>query len=194
MIAVLAIDIVFFYIFEALNGSLGLIESQTLKYLLIITLTLILDYARAQTTVQPTGTIPEVFLIGQYEAHYLNLSKKHPAAFMSVYNNNIDQAYKGWSELLMDIEDYALDIHFDIKGVKLWLNVYFNPDGTIAHLAFFPKPNSRNVPQEHLIAFFKSFVRQYHFIDTADKGFQHSASASFPTFFHRTTPETARNN
>jgi hypothetical protein len=165
-----------------------------LKYLLIITLTLILDYSRAQTNVQPTGTLPEVFLIGQYEEQYLELSKKHPEAFLSLFNNDINLAYKSWSDLLMDIEDYALDIQFDIKGVKLWLNVYFNPDGSISNLAFYPKPNSRNIPEEHLVAFFKSFVRQYHFKDTADKGFQHSASASFPTFFHRTTPETARNN
>ncbi len=96
--------------------------------------------------------------------------------------------------MLMDIEDYALELQFDIRGVKLWLNIYFNADGTIANLAYFPKPNSRNVPEEHLTAFFKSFVRQYHFPEQTDQGFQHSASASFPTFFHRTTPETARNN
>jgi hypothetical protein len=138
--------------------------------------------------------LPEVFLIGEYEDHYLELSQQHPKVFMSVFNNDIEQAYKGWSEFLMDVEDYAADVKFDIKGVKLWINLYFNADGTIAHLAFYPKPNSRNVPQEHLIAFFKGFVRQYHFLEKADEGFQHSAGASFPTFFHRTAPETARSN
>jgi len=138
--------------------------------------------------------LPEVFLIGEYEDHYLELSQQHPAVFMSVFKNDIDQAYKGWSEFLMDVEDYATDLNFDIKGVKLWINLYFNPDGTIAHLAFFPKPNSRNIPQEHLVAFFKSFVRQYQFPEQANEGFQHSAGASFPTFFNRTTPVTARGN
>lgn len=94
----------------------------------------------------------------------------------------------------MDVEDYALELNFDLKGVKLWLNIYFNADGTISNLAFFPKPNSRNVPNEQLVAFFKNFIRQYHLIQSTDVGFQHSASASFPTFFHRTNPETARNN
>jgi len=114
--------------------------------------------------------------------------------FMTVYNNDLDQAFKGWSEFLMDIEDYATDLKFDIKGTKLWMNIYFNPDGTISNLAFFPKPNSRNIPEDQLVTFFKNFVRQYRFLETSDKGFQHSASASFPTFFHRTTPETARSN
>jgi hypothetical protein len=164
-----------------------------LKYLVSITLILLLESAHAQSHVQSTG-LPEVFLIGEYEDKYLELSEQHPDMFMTVYKNNLDQAYKGWSEFLMDIEDYATELKFDIKGAKLWMNIYFNPDGTISHLAFFPKPNSRNIPEEQLTAFFKNFVRQYRFLETSDRGFQHSASASFPTFFHRTTPETARNN
>lgn len=103
-------------------------------------------------------------------------------------------AYKGWSELLMDIEDYATDIDFDIKGAKLWLNVYFNADGTIDNLSFYPKPNSRNIEKDHLVAFFRSFIRHYTYPETAEMGFQHSASASFPTFFHRTSPVTAKGN
>jgi len=164
-----------------------------LKYLISITLILILESAHAQSHVQSTG-IPEVFLIGEYEDRYLELSEQHPEMFMTVYNNDLDQAFKGWSEFLMDIEDYATDLKFDIKGTKLWMNIYFNPDGTISNLAFFPKPNSRNIPEDQLVTFFKNFVRQYRFLETSDKGFQHSASASFPTFFHRTTPETARSN
>ncbi len=152
-----------------------------------------MDSAHAQPHVQTPG-LPEVFLIGEYEDYYLSLSQQHPEVFLSVYNNNIDNAFKGWSELLMDIEDFAADAKFDIKGVKLWLNVYFNADGTISNLAFYPKPNSRNIPQDQLVAFFKNFVRQYRFTETYTNGFQHSSGASFPTFFHRTTPETARNN
>ncbi len=167
-----------------------------MKYLIRITFTLFLVSAHLQTYAQTSGTtpLPEVFLIGEYEDQYLSLSDAFPEALMSLYHNNIDLAYKGWSGFMMDVEDYAADLKFDIRGVKLWINIYFNPDGTIAHLAFFPKPNSRNVPEEHLLAFFKNFVRQYHYTETSDKGFQHSASVSFPTFFHRTTPETARSN
>ncbi len=92
----------------------------------------------------------------------------------------------------MDMEDYAAELNFDIKGTRLWINLYFNADGTIEHLAFFPKPNSRNVPVEHLTAFFKNFVGQYQLQVKAEKPFQHSASAGFPTFFHRELQETVK--
>ncbi|HUR31633.1 MAG TPA: hypothetical protein VMZ69_09380 [Saprospiraceae bacterium] len=158
-----------------------------MKYLLIITLIILQDIAFAQS-VSNTGSVPQVFLIGQYEDQYMNLSKQHPAIFISVYNNDIDRAFRGWSEMLMDMEDYATSLNFDIRGVKLWFNIYFNADGSIQHLAFYPKPNSRNVPVEHLTAFFKNFVAQYHLPVKAEKAFQHSASAGFPTFFHRNSP------
>ena len=164
-----------------------------MKYIVLITLTLLLVHAQSQSFAQPSG-LPEVFLIGEHEDQYLNLAQQHQGSFMSLYNNDINLAYKGWSEFLMDVEDYALNIDFDLKGVKLWLNIYFDADGTISNLAFFPKPNSRNVPNEQLVAFFKNFIRQYHLVQNADIGFQHSASASFPTFFHRTNPETAKSN
>ena len=126
-----------------------------MKYLISITLILILESAHAQSHVQSTG-LPAVFLIGEYEDRYLELSEQHPDMFMTVYKNNLDQAYKGWSEFLMDIEDYAADLKFDIKGAKLWMNIYFNPDGTISNLAFFPKPNSRNIPEENRADFAKA--------------------------------------
>lgn len=162
-----------------------------MKYLIVLTLTLFLDHAYGQS-VETTIPVPNVFLIGEHEDQYLALSQQYPATFMSVYHDDIDQAYRSWTNILMDIEDYSNDISFDIKGVKLWINLYFNQDGTIAHLAFFPKPNSRNVPVEHLTAFFKNFVRDYQLQVKAEKGFQHSASAGFPTFFHREIPETAK--
>jgi len=135
-----------------------------------------------------------VFLIGEYEVSYLDLSKAHPAQFISIYENDIDRAYKGWTGCLMDMEDYASQINFDIKGVKVWLNLFFNPDGTISNLAYYLKPNSRNIPEEELTAFFKSFINQYHLPITAEKAFQHSTSASFPTFFQRDNPELAKRN
>jgi hypothetical protein len=150
-----------------------------------------LDNAVAQSNV-PASSVPNVFLIGQFEDQYLALSKEYPVSFLSVYHDDIDRAYRSWTNILMDMEDYAGQINFDIKGIKLWINIYFNQDGTIAHLAFFPKPNSRYVPEEYLTAFFKNFVNDYKLPVKSEKGFQNSASAAFPTFFHRDTPEQAK--
>ena len=150
-------------------------------------------YSYAQSHAQ-VSAVPKVFLIGEYEERYLELSQNHPAQFISVYQNDIDRAYKAWSNCMMDMEDYAAQLNFDLKGVKLCLNLYFNCDGTISNLAFFPKPNSRNVPEDQLAAFFKNFVNYYRLPVSAEKGFQHSTSASFPTFFERSNPELAKKN
>lgn len=162
-----------------------------MKYLIALTLILSLDFVIAQNP-SPAVSVPKVFLIGEYEEQYLSLSKQHPAIFMSVYSNDIDRAFRGWSDMLMDMEDYAVDLDFDIKGVKLWFNIYFNPDGTIKHFAFYPKPNSRNVPVEHLSAFFKNFIAQYKLPVKAEKGFHHSASGGFPTHFSREMQATVK--
>ncbi len=164
-----------------------------MRYFFSITLTLLLVRAHTQPPAQPS-TLPKVFLIGEYEDQYLSLAKAYPAQFISVFQDDVDRAYKAWTGCLMDMEDYAATLNFDLRGVKLWLNLYFNPDGTIANLAFYPKPNSRNVPENQLTAFFKNFVSQYHLPFKADKGFQHSTSASFPTFFTREGMELAKRN
>jgi hypothetical protein len=149
--------------------------------------------AQAQPPV-PSLPIPEVFLIGEYEDRYLDLSKDHPALFLSVFDNDVDKAYKVWSTCLADMEEYAAQLDFDLRGVKLWINMYFNPDGTIAHLAFFRKPNSRNVPDNQLSAFFRNFVDHYKLPAASGKGFQHSTSAAFPTFFQPTGQELVKRN
>ncbi len=164
-----------------------------MKYLFCITFTLLVVYSYSQPHALASA-LPTVFLIGEYEDHYLELSQAHPAQFMSVYQNDIDRAYKGWANCMMDMEDYADRTNFDLKGVKLWINLFFNADGTISNLAFYPKPNSRNVPEEELATFFKNFISQYRLPVTAEKGFQHSTSASFPTFFQRDNPELAKRN
>lgn len=93
---------------------------------------------------------------------------------------------------MMDLEDYADAKGLDIRGAKLWLKVYFNENGKLEHLAFYPKPNSKNIPSEQLIALFKNFVRDYHAPVIWEKGYQHSTNVSFPTYYSRSGIETAR--
>lgn len=139
-----------------------------------------------------TDALPTVFLIGEYEDQYLDLARRYPAVFVAMFDNDLDAAFKTWSEFLMDMEDTAGQLNFDLRGIKLWLNLYFAPDGRIGHIAFYPKPNSRLVPEEHLVAFFRQFAARHQIPVTWEKGFQHSASVSFPTHFARSGSETVR--
>lgn len=126
--------------------------------------------------------IPMVSLIGEYQDGLEHLTETHPDLLLSVCGDDLDYAYEQWMDLLAAIEDYATSIEYDIRGLKAYMYVFWNADGTIEHLAFFPKPNSRNIAIAELRALFKSFIRQYRMPIAADTGFSHYASAAFPTF------------
>ncbi len=156
------------------------VQQYIITFLLLTGLAL---HAHAQGQDNKKAEVPRVFLIGEYADQYARISSEHPANLLSVYQNDMELAYEKWAGMLVEMEHYADEIEYDIKGLKLWLHAYFKPDGTIQYLSFYPKPNSRNVPVEELIAFFKSFCKVYRIQVNTDLGFQQSASASFPTFF-----------
>lgn len=135
---------------------------------------------------------PNVFLIGEHSEYYAEISEQHPAILLTVFNNDMEFAFEKWAGMLVEMENFAKEINYDINGVKLFLHVYFNPDGKIKYLSYYPKPNSKNVPNAEITAFFKSFAKVYQLQVNADIGFQHYASASFPTFFGNINKETAK--
>jgi hypothetical protein len=126
--------------------------------------------------------MPAVSLIGEYGEEFEGLSVTHPDMLLNVCGNDLDYAYEKWMELLGAMEDYSREIDYDIRGLKTYMYVFWNADGTIAHLSFFPKPNSRNIPIAELKAFFKSFLKTYQMPISTEDGFSHYASAAFPTF------------
>ena len=137
---------------------------------------------RAKNTDQQQD-LPKVFLIGEYEHAFETLSTTHSDILLTVCNDDMDFAYDQWTDMLASLEDYSDRIDYDIKGAKLYMYVFWDADGTIAHLAFYPKPNSRNIPLPELKAVFKGFIKEYRLPIRSDKGFSHYASASFPIFY-----------
>jgi hypothetical protein len=126
--------------------------------------------------------MPLVSLIGEDEDIFNTLAETHGDVFLEVCGNDMDLAYDKWMDMLVAMEDYSAEINYDIRGLKTYLYVFWNADGTIKHLAFYPKPNSRNISIAELKAFFKGFVKEYKMSVTAERGFSHYASGSFPTF------------
>ena len=125
--------------------------------------------------------IPAVFMIGDYELDYEALVVECDDLLLNVCNDSMDEAYEHWLLMLHDIELYAQEKKVEIRGVKLWLNAFWNPDGSIRHLVYYPKPNCRNMDFEHLTSFFNEFLEGYQFTKSAKKCFAHYGSASFPT-------------
>lgn len=134
-----------------------------------------------QAKVDTSG--PKVFLLGEDENLMNALNNKYTTLLMAVCQNDMELAYDNWMIMLSDMEEYADKIGFDIKGIKIWLNAYWNKSGKLEHLGYYLKPNSRNVKIEELNAFFISFMKNYQMKVTAKSRFYHNGSASFPTHY-----------
>lgn len=124
--------------------------------------------------------MPAVFLLGEDESNYEKLTSAFPRSLIAVSNNDIEVALKNWLQLTASIDEYSRSINFEIKGMKLWMHVFWNEDGSIAHIGFFFLPDSRNFKFEEVKAFFSGFIRQYKPVLKSDRKFNHYTSVSFP--------------
>jgi hypothetical protein len=129
--------------------------------------------------------LPRVFMIGEYEKPYEKMSSVYSRLLLNVYHDDIDKAFSAWTSVLISMEDYAREVSFNLNGLKLWMNVFFNVDGSIQHIVYYPKPNSRNMQFDQLTNFLISFCNVYQFKDPIPNRCSHFGSASFPTFAKR---------
>lgn len=127
-------------------------------------------------------SIPPVFMIGEYEFEYEEMVKTCDKLLLEVCQDSMQLAYKHWLLMLHDMENYAESVDFDIKGIKIWLNIFWNDQGKINKLVYYPKPNSRNTDFSKLTEFFEEFLGNYDFPLEYTSCFSHYGSATFPTF------------
>lgn len=159
----------------------------TQRYISVIILSLIFSLGFAQTPTENPRTVselPKVFLIGEYEGLYSSLYRQYPGILLHQTDNDMDMAFEKWLQMLYAMENHAKKIDYDLKGVKVWLQVFFNQSGKIDHILFFKKPLSRNTSDAELVAFFRSFMKDFQLTIQASENFNHSGSASFPTYGH----------
>ncbi len=128
--------------------------------------------------------LPTVFMIGENEMAYEKVVSDCSSLLLSVCQDSMNLAYQKWIGMLSAMEEYAESSDFDIKGIKIWINLFWNSDGTIKHIVYYPKPNSRNMDFQKLTLFFELFIRDYRLELRSDKCFSHYGSAAFPTFAH----------
>jgi hypothetical protein len=133
-----------------------------------------------QNKPQEGNALPRSFMIGEYEQPYENLINQYDKLLLTVCDNNMPRAFDLWNQVMADIEAYSIQNQFDLNGLKLWMNVFFNADGTIQHIVYFPKPNSRNMQFDKLTAFFAAFTKSYQLKPVLSSKCSHYGSASFP--------------
>ena len=125
--------------------------------------------------------LPKVFLIGEHEEDYEKMIQSYNNLLLTVCDNSMDEAYAKWSEMLMQIEQYADSLDYDIKGVKIWINIFWNNQGRIEHIVYYPKPNSKNMDFDRFTIFLSEFISLYQMKIETNTRFSHYGSASFPT-------------
>lgn len=155
-----------------------------MKNILSLSIVLLLSSVmmlRAQTTTQGVPTLPVIFQLGEFEPQMDDESRVHKTQLLTACDYDIELAYGKWISMIKEMEAYSNRIAFDINGVKVWLNVFYEKNGQIGHIGYYLKPNSRNVDRDEFAAFLKSFVNNYSFPHTFEKPFSHYGSAGFPT-------------
>ena len=136
----------------------------------------------ASTLLAQSEPMPEVFRLGEKEQGYEALNQSHSQTLLEVSNFDTQKAFTNWMDMMQAMEDYSKKIRFDIKGVKLWLHVFWNPDGSIGHIGYLLRPDSRNIDPLELAAFFKTFKGRYKLPVISSKKFSHYTGANFPIF------------
>lgn len=123
-----------------------------------------------------------VFMLGQNEDRYAAIINDYPSNLLAVSGDSMEKAYENWMMLMLDIEAFAETIGFDLKGLKIWINVFWNKDGGIDYITYYPKPNCKNIPFETLTAFFERFIQEYQNGLMTTSNYSHYGSATFPSF------------
>jgi hypothetical protein len=150
----------------------------------------VLTTAQANNTLIQTYTqldsLPRVFALGDFDGKpFESLKLSYETTLLSACKNDMEGAYYVWVHMLKNMESFAQKSNFDLSGIKLWLYAFYNKDGSLNHLAFYPKPNSRNIKNEDMAAFLKEFVKSYTCPVKADKNFSNYSNATFPVLVEK---------
>lgn len=145
-----------------------------LFYILILSFSISGIYAQVASS--------HVTLIGDNEKGYEKIIAECPSLLLQVTNNSMDEAYTLWSEMLMTMETSAAEEGLDLRGAKVWINLFWEADGSIKKIAYYPKPNSKNMDFDRVSEFFEKFAQTYQFPIEHTTCFSHYGSASFPVY------------
>ncbi len=154
------------------------------KIVLAILLSLIFIANLAAQEPETAGKIvelPKVFEIGEFETSYNQLSSEYQTLLLDACDDNMDMAYGKWVSMLREMELFADQVSFDLKGGKFWLNVFFTSDGTIEYIGYSLKPISKKIEKNEIEDFLAAFTENFQFPLHISKKFVHYGSAAFPT-------------
>lgn len=136
-----------------------------------------------QLTFNETLLLPRVFEIGTYEEEYEQLLEYYPSSLLEVCSNDTRLAFRKLMAMYKEMEVFASNTNYDVGGVRTWIHVFWNADGSIQYLAFYLRPNSRNIDKNVFKAFLTDFVRGYKMPLISNQPYSLYTSVSFPVNF-----------
>ncbi len=140
-------------------------------------------FAFAPVGPQPKAkALPTVFVLGEYESSYDELVQTYPQSMLEACACSKEDAFAKWIGMLNEFDIYARKQNVDIRGVKLWLHVFYNNDGSVKHIAYHLRPNSRQLDADVIAPLLEGFARQYRFPITGNQGYAHYSTGAFPVF------------
>lgn len=152
-------------------------------FIAILSTTIVAQDSIGAELADPSLTPSLVNMIGDDEELQTILNTECADILVQIEGMNMSKAYTVWLSMLSDLEQFAIDEEYNINGLKLWLNVYWHPDGSIRQIIFFPKPNSRNIDFQSLLEFMNKYAHTSKLPVTHTACFSHYGSANFPTFY-----------
>lgn len=133
---------------------------------------------------QPSS-LDKVFVLGEAEQRYEQLTSSYSQTLLEASQGDIEQAFTNWLEMQKAMDAYADEIDFDIKGVRVWLHVFWSETGKIDFIGFLPRPDSRLIDNDELRAFLAGFAERYQLPLNSTRKFNHYTGAAFPTLAER---------
>jgi hypothetical protein len=132
-----------------------------------------------------SASLDKVFILGEEEQRYEQLTSQYTQSLLEASTGDITKAFEGWLDMQKAIDTYAESQNYDLNGVKLWMHVFWAPDGNIDQLGFLLRPDSRFVDTDEIKVLLAGFIEQYQLPVQSSQKFSHYTGATFPTLSQR---------
>jgi hypothetical protein len=159
------------------------------KLVLVFSLTFAFISLRASSlTLMPIDSaLPRVFVLGQFDGvPFERMKKDYETTLVTACKNDMETAYYCWLHLLKNMESFATKSNYDINGIKFWLYIFWEKDGSIGYISYYPKPNSKNFKADEMNTFLNDFRKYYVSPLKYEKAYSNYSTASFPVMVEKT--------
>jgi hypothetical protein len=130
-------------------------------------------------------TIPTIINVRKDTKLLEQLSSDYKSSLFLASDTSFEKTAKNWKHLLSAMEFYSQQINFDLRGVKLWLKVFWAKNGQIDHISYYLSNGSINIGLVDLEAFLSSFIKNYTLPQKHNHRFSYDARIIFPLYLMR---------